>query len=438
MAIIGVTLIDVNGARSLPDMSVVIEEGRVQAIGPASAVTVPAGARVVSGRGKFLIPGLWDAHVHLTVGGPQILPLFVAYGVTSVRDLGGRFDDLRTMRARVDSGALVGPRILTSGPVLEGAAWMQAAYQIAPPGSPIWVDGPRVIVSRANAERVVDSLVTAGVDFVKARNVWGDDFLALAAATERAGIPLASHNPNRVDMVDAAGAGLDSFEHAESIWGDFDTLSVPARQRMFERVARTGALVVPTLMGDVGLVVSSDSAIATVLADTFGMLDVRNRSLPAPMRRAWREATEVRRKYGAYPAGTFERITSEVRAMHKAGIPMLAGTDVGSIPRVYAGSSLHEELELLVREGGLSPMEALQSATRNPPRFFGPRHAPPANDPLAVGAVADLVLLDADPLADIGNVRTIFAVVLRGRLFDRAALDALIAGTEREVGPTRR
>ena len=270
------------------------------------------------------------------------------------------------------------------------------------------------------------------MDLIKSRNVYGDDFLALAAATERAGIPLAAHNPNRVNMLDAARGGLDSFEHAESVWGDFDTMTVAARARMFEEVARTGALVTPTLMADIGLTVSSDSAIEAVLADSLGVVDRRNRSLPRAMRQVWRLAMEQRRKYGAPPAGTWEKITRDVRAMHRAGITMMAGTDVGGIPRVYPGSSLHEELELLVREGGLTPLQALRTATRNPPRFFrsGPTVGSNA-DPLAVGAVADLVLLDADPLIDVANVRRIHAVVLRGRPFDRAALDALVAGAER-------
>lgn len=304
---------------------------------------------------------------------------------------------------------------------------MQAAYQIVPPEHQVWELGPRVVVSNENVQIVVDSLMQAGVDFVKARNVWGEDFLALAAATERAGIPLASHNPNRVNMLMAAQAGLDSFEHAESIWGDFDTLSVPARQRMFERVAETGVLVASTLMADIGLVVSTDSAILAVIEDTLGILDPRNRFLPEQMRANWREAVEQRRKYGAHPEGTFGKIALDVRAMNRAGIPMLAGTDVGGIPLVYPGSSLHEELELLVREGGLTPMVALQSVTRNPPRFFGMQGV---MGTIAPAKMADLVLLDASPLEDIRNTRKISAVVLNGRYLDRRALDALLEAAQ--------
>jgi hypothetical protein len=241
---------------------------------------------------------------------------------------------------------------------------MQAAYQIMPKEHPIWAAAPRVVVSSSNVRHVVDSLKALGVDLVKSRNVWGADFLALADATQEAGLPLASHNPNRVNMVDAARHGLDSFEHAESIWGDFDTLTVEAREAMFAEVARTTAMVTPTLMADIGLVVSSDSAILAIVADTMGRLDARNLSLPPRMRHGWMEAVESRRKYGEHPPGTFAKITRDVQAMHRAGIAMMAGTDVGGIPLVFPGTSLHEELELLVREGGLTPLARARRATR--------------------------------------------------------------------------
>src|SRR5829696_3843054 len=150
LAITGVTVIDVGGAPSRAGTTVLVRDGRIQAIGTSDAVAVPRGATVVDGRGKFLIPGLWDAHVHLSFAGPEILPLFVANAVTSVRDVGSRFDSTRAYRARVAAGALVGPRIVTSGPILEGATWMEAAYKIAPPESPIWAASPRVLVAKEN------------------------------------------------------------------------------------------------------------------------------------------------------------------------------------------------------------------------------------------------------------------------------------------------
>jgi imidazolonepropionase-like amidohydrolase len=433
VAITGVTLIDVSRGVRRPGTTVLVRDGRILAVGRSGTVRVPRGAKVVEGRGRFLIPGLWDAHVHLSFAGEEILPLFIANGVTGVRDVGSVFARTRAMRDRVTAGAVVGPRILTSGPILEGAAWMEAAYKIAPPGSPVWSAGPRVVVSGATVAHVVDSLKAAGVDLIKARNVWGDDFVALAAATRRAGIPLAAHNPNRVNMLVAARAGLRSFEHAESVWGDFDTMTVARRGRMFAEVAKTGALVVPTLMADFGLIISSDSAIEATLADSLGRVDPRNRTLPRVLRRMWRESMLERRKYGAHPAGTYEKITADVRAMHRAGIPFLAGTDVGGIPRVYPGSGLHEELERLVRDGGLSPLDALRSATVNIVRFFP---ATRMGDPFAPSMPADLVLLDADPLLDIRNVRRIRGVMKGERWFDRAALDALLAEAERTVRAT--
>lgn len=205
--------------------------------------------------------------------------------------------------------------------------------------------------------------------------------------------------------------------------GDFDTLSVPARHRMIERVAETGALVTPTLMADVGSL-ASDNVIVAAIADTLGRIDPRNRTLPEQMRISWQEAMEAARLYGKPTPEEVGKITRDVRAMHRAGIPFLAGTDVGGIPLVYPGSSLHEELELLVREGGITPLEALQSATRNPPRFFGMQDELGA---IEAGRIADLVLLEANPLEDIRNTQQINAVVLNGRYLERQALDRLVA-----------
>lgn len=427
LAITHVTVIDVQDGRSLPNHTVMITGSRIVQVAPSAQVRIPAGAQVVTAEGKYLIPGLWDAHVHSSFTGASMLPLFVVHGITSMRDLGGRLEEVKAMRRQIAAGEIVGPRIMIAGPVLEGGAWMQAAYQIAPPEHPIWAAAPRVIVSKENVQAAVDSLKAQGVDLVKARNVWGTDFLALAAAAERAGLPLASHNPNGVSMRDAARSGLRSFEHAESIWGDFETMTVVDRERMFRDVAEVGTLVVPTLMGDVGLIISSDSEIMAAIADTEGQLDPRNRYLPRQMRTLWADGVEQRRKYGAHPKGTFEKIVRDVRAMNRSGIRMLAGTDVGGVPLVYPGSSLHQELELLVREGGLTTLAALQSATRNPPHFFRMQHQLGA---IEHGQIADLVLLDASPLADIRNTRKIAGVVLNGKYLDRRALDHLLA----EVG----
>lgn len=434
LALTHVAVVDVETGELLEDRTVLVADGRIREVVPTDPSRAPAAVRVVSGRGKFLIPGLWDAHVHLSFMGADVLPLFVANGITSVRDVGSRLDEVAGMRRRIEEREIVGPRIATSGPVLEGEAWMQAAYQIMPRGHPIWAAAPRVVVSASSVRHVVDSLKALGVDLVKSRNVWGADFLALADATQEAGLPLASHNPNRVSMVDAARHGLDSFEHAESIWGDFDSLTVEARDAMFAEVARTTAMVTPTLMADIGLVVSSDSAILAIVTDTMGRRDARNLSLPPKMRNGWMEAMESRRKYGAHPPGTFAKITRDVQAMHRAGIAMMAGTDAGGIPLVFPGTSLHEELELLVRDGGLTPLAALQSATRNPPRFFGRSQE---LGTVAAGRVADLVLLDANPLLDIRNTRKVAGVVLDGRWLDRDALHDQIEKVEKAVARER-
>jgi imidazolonepropionase-like amidohydrolase len=415
-----VTLIDGTGGPVRTDVSVVVAGGKIDRVGPTSQLRLLPGTRVIDSRGKYLIPGLSDNHVHFSISGHCIVPALVMHGITSVRDVGSDLGDTQALRARIAAGEVVGPRIRTSGPIFEGAAWMTAAYGIMPREHEIWRAAPRVVAGREGFGAVVDSLVRAGVDLIKARNVWGDDFLA--AAVERAGVPFASHNPNRLNMVTAARAGLDSFEHSESIAGDFDTMTVVARTQMYQAVARAGAMVTPTLITEAGTAYGSEPAILAAIADTAGTLDPRNGELTARLRRNWLGAVESQRKYPAAPPGTFQKITAETRAMHHAGITLLAGSDVGGVPMVYPGSSLHDELELLVREVGLTPHQALLTATRNPPRFFRVQHE---IGTVEAGKAADLVLLDADPLQDIRNTRRIRAVVLAGRYLDRAALDAL-------------
>jgi imidazolonepropionase-like amidohydrolase len=248
--------------------------------------------------------------------------------------------------------------------------------------------------------------------------------VALAAATERAHLPFASHTPARVPMDRAAEAGLDSFEHAETVVSRWGSAPPEVRRRMYEGVAARGAMVTPTLVADRESPMP-DALLQATIDDTLGLRDVLDCTLPAQMRRNWVEALRARRLTGAPSADEVARIAAEVRPMRDAGIHMLAGTDMGGVLLVYPGASLHHELELLVR-AGLTPMEALVAATREPPRFL--RLADSVGT-IAPGKIADLVLLDADPLADIGNTRRIRAVVQAGRLLDRARLDVLLGQT---------
>jgi imidazolonepropionase-like amidohydrolase len=431
VAITHVSVIDATGAAPRLDQTVLIQGERIAAVGPSGSVRVPRGAEVVDARGKYLIPGLWDAHVHLSYAGECVLPLFVASGVTSVRDLGSRMDEIKAWRERMDAGELVGPRIKTAGPNLESERWLKGATEyFASRGQgdfPLWEIGPRVGVSSPeDAPAVLDSLVRMGVDFVKPRNISGATYRAVAAEAERRGLPLAGHAPAGLTLLEAARIGMDSFEHGDAVVFS-DTIGLAERNEILSELARMGVFLVPTFISTRMYVSVPDSLVLAFVADTLSPRDPRRRLVTRRQAATWYFA--VASKHPADAPPDFERMLQEqreaVRAAHQAGVKLMAGSDFGGVPLLFPGSSLHEELELLVGEAGLTPMEALQSATRNPPMFFDMEEE---MGTIEAGKLADLVLLDENPLEDIRNMRSIRAIVVQGKLLNQRELNTLKEG----------
>ena len=365
----GMTVVDVTTGHRLPAQTIVIAGTHVRAVGAERAIRVPSGARVIDARGKYLIPGLWDMHAHVEDFQSRWYPIFIANGVTGLRELAQRFpfgaDSFRVWQRAVAAGTRVGPRVV--GP----SADIQAQLQVHT------VD---------EARHVIDSLKAAGDAFLKLHDEFMRPalFFAIAAEARRVGLPFVGHVPQGVTVTEAVDSGQRSIEHVNENKGclenpEFllDTFPEPFTERRCAPAAaayvRNGAWMVPTLV-------------------TY---------------------------YGGY-IGDAQQF---VRMMHRMGVQVLAGTDVG-LPWLLPGFSLHEELELLVG-AGLTPLEALQTATLNPAKFF---HATDSLGTIAPGKLADLVLLTADPLADIRNTVRIAGVVANGRYFDRAALDTLLAG----------
>jgi imidazolonepropionase-like amidohydrolase len=427
IAIAGVTVIDGTGAPARPNMTVIVAGDRIEAVGAPGTVHVPAGARRVDGRGKYLIPGLWDMHVHLSVAGESALPLFLAHGVTSVRDLGSRLGEVQGWKAAIANRSVAGPRIFTSGPILESARWLEAVAGFPVPVAFPFLDyTPRIgVASRADALAAVDSLAAAGVDLIKVRTVASADVMAaISAQAQLRGLPFAAHAPTGMDAAAAAALGLGSLEHIEGTTFALGQAGEAQRLETFREVARHGTMVVPTILAEMNWRLLPDSVVLSVIDDTAEVLDPRRRRVEDHLAEFWRFQMALK----PFEAPTdwqaaHERAMADLRLMHAAGVTLVAGTDLGAV-LVYPGSSLHDELVLLVERIGMTPLEALQSATRHAAGFFGLQHMVGTIEP---GKLADLVLLDADPLHDIRNTRRITAVLTAGRYFDRAALDALPA-----------
>ncbi|HWZ58235.1 MAG TPA: amidohydrolase family protein [Gemmatimonadaceae bacterium] len=397
LAITHVTVIDCTGAVPTPNATVVIASGRITAIGPSDSVTIPAGARVVDGSGKFLIPGLWDMHGHLTDATADAFPLLIMNGVTGVRDMGGDLAQIDRWRSEIAQGTRVGPHIIRAGPFVDGPK--DATHRLT-------------VRTPAEARQAVHDLQAQGVDFIKVHNALPPEaFFALMDEARKAHIPVAVHLPRGVSSAEASDAGVASLEHVETVnesalWRKGATAKTveqavdenlgPAGQQLFARFARNGTWFVPTLVAyERGFVLWSNHP-----ADLTPRLNVHKKQMQL------------------------------VAMMHKAGVPIMAGSDFSDWALV-PGVDLHNELALLV-ESGFTPLEALQTATLNPARFLGKTDT---YGTIQVGRVADLVLLDANPLEDISHTRKINAVVLGGRFYPLASIMAkALISTDSKAG----
>jgi imidazolonepropionase-like amidohydrolase len=435
LALINTTVVDVETGALLLNQTVLIAGNRITQIGPSAQLRLPSGAQVVEASGKYLIPGLWDAHVHLSVAGESALPLFVAHGVTGVRDMGSRLADTDVWQLASSNGSLVAPRIRTPGPILESARWLEAVQGFPMPVEfPLWEVSPRVGVGTAeDARAAVDSLADAGVDFIKIRTVASPEVLrAIAAQAKRHGLLLAGHAPSGIGLAEASDLGLSSVEHTEPTVFVLDTLPDAARLQVFQHLARNGTRVAPTIIAEMNWRLTADTVVAAVIEDVRGSREPRRRHISDMLVGSWRFQMAIKQFETPMDwQALHERGMEDLRLMRRAGVSMMAGTDLGAV-LVFPGSSLHEELVLMVEKIGMTPLEALQSATRNTAEYLNLQDS---LGKVEVGKLADLVLLEADPLQDIWNTRRVAAVVLDGRYMDRQALDQLLSGAS--AGATR-
>jgi imidazolonepropionase-like amidohydrolase len=433
-----VTVINPGNSSVEPDRAVTINGGRISAVSDAKNFHSPGHARVIDGSGEFLIPGLWDMHVHAAFGDwfpggrDIILPLFVANGVTGVRDMGGDIPVLFAWRKQIASGELVGPRMVVSGPMLDGYLADGKTFRF-PSSIPV--------TSVEDAVAAVDSLKAQQVDFIKVQSLIPHDaYLAAATEAHKQSLPFVGHVPDAVRIDEAAAVGQKSIEHLmgssagcstvedRAIKGEVDTkllldsFDQQKCNKMMKLLAERQVWQVPTLVWERG--------------GTFlDQLDWKHQPFDRYVPAHWRDVTWRRFEEQMMPGlqkdplalrqRYFAQEMAIVGAMRRAGVPFLAGTD--SAPGIYIipGFSLHDELANFV-EAGFTPMEALQTATSNPALFLE------RNDIGAVkpGGVADLILLSANPLNDIQNTKKIHAVVINGRFLDRAALDHMLAQVE--------
>jgi imidazolonepropionase-like amidohydrolase len=424
LALTHVTVVDVTSGRTARDMTLVVRDGRIAAVGRSGAVAVPAGARTVDARGKFVIPGLWDMHAHLWDHDVTV-PLLVANGVTGIRDMGSDLDSTLALRGMIERGSRLGPRIVTAGPIVDGPRDDAAELHLT-------------VATPEEARRAVDSLAGRGVDFIKVYHFLSrESYFAVADEARRRGLPFAGHLPPTVTPIEAADAGQRSVEHlygvVEHVLGREAMRATPfvelvrrydeaKADALFRRLAARGTWQTPTLA-------HFHSFAFRDVPDSGYANDPHAAYLTTAMRDRWERYMPARilpADVAANRAAGYRKLSEIVGAMQRAGVGILAGTDNG-IKYVYPGFALHDELARLV-DAGLTPLQALQAATISAATFLGLADSLGTVQP---GKVADLVLLDGDPLADIGNTRRISAVVVGGRLVGADVRRRLLADARR-------
>jgi imidazolonepropionase-like amidohydrolase len=451
LAITHVTLIDATGAAPKLDMTVFIADEQIAAIGPSKSLSIPRTTKTLDAMGKFLVPGLVDMHAHLTGAGEPagsrefILPLLLANGITTVRDMGGYLESLITLRHEIEHGKLQAPRIFFAGPYLDG--------------NPPFFQPSLVVTNSAEATSDVHSLISHGADFIKVQsNLSRDAYFAIADVCRREHLTFVGHVPDHVTAAEASDAGQKSIEHLTGVLRACSS-EEPSLMRKQFAVAPKKATIGQSLNRELGwqrelLQSYSDEQAAALIAKFIRnqtwqvptLILLRNDAFPTPetdpsrdpgrkfiplqLLANWQKGAKDRDKGATQQE--FSLRTSLMQAslrivgkMNIAGVPIMAGTDT-TAPFVFPGSSLHEELALLV-QAGLTPMQALQAATKLPAEFLGKQQT---QGTIEQGKIADLLLLDADPLGDIHNTQKIRAVILRGKLLDRSFLDELLLKEE--------
>jgi imidazolonepropionase-like amidohydrolase len=419
-AISDVTVVPVTGAAVRREhVTVIIRGEQISAMGPVGEVPIPAEAHRIDGRGKFLLPGFIDLHMHLSKARASAMRLLIAHGITTVRDMGGDHEELLSWR-EVQNGSRVGPRIVMAGPYLESVRNIERMRKDPPEARVEPFEQTRIGVgSPDDARRIVASVAARGVDFIKIRTVANEEtYLALNAAADAHGIALVGHVTGIAPQV-ILKSGQDGIDHfiypsvddaAErvALWKQFAARSVPI-------VPTIGVLMASAFVpvDQLRRIVDDDSGRTEPLrpyVSKYMLLDWREQVLEASDERR----TEMQRLWESV-------VRRDLREMHAAGMDVLVGSDT-AVLNVYPGDAVHREMQYFVTELGMTPADAIERATRRSAQLLR------LGDTIGTverGKVADLVLLDADPLVDIRHTRQIDAVVVRGRVHDRAALDLL-------------
>lgn len=449
LLITNANIVDIDNNRIVANHTLAISSDTIQAIGNTRNFSKYKAHRYVNAGGKYIIPGLWDMHVHFRGGDTLIrenkalFPLFLAHGITTVRDCGGDIAPaVIAWRKQLESGLLISPRILTSGPKLDG-------FKSSWPGS-LEVETPDQIA------KALDSLQKLKVDFVKIYDsrISREAYLEIIRQAEKRGMKTTGHMPFTVKLTEAVEQGLDASEHLFYVFKAcsakedsitqliqtrqqtdkpiglftalpllYDTYDNATAEKLFNQLAQKKVAVIPTLfvsrtMAELKQMQHSRDSL---LAYIDPKIQATYQSRVNSAKRQSDEATQFLKKFDT-------KSNSMILPMYKAGVQIIAGSDCGAFNSfVYPGSSLHEELKLLVA-AGLTPAQALRTATINGAKFMG---LDGFYGSIQVGKSADLVILDSNPLTDINAVSRVNAINSKSRFYTKKDLVGLLQTIKR-------
>ncbi len=454
LAITHITIINPGDPHPQHDMTILIHGRSIASVGRSNAVKLPPSAKVIDGTGKFIIPGLWDMHMHFR-DASRDLKMYVANGVLEIRNMGGPAKEVFPLRDAIAAGQQLGPRIVASGPIVDGPdSWSNPKFTVS-------------VSTAEEARSMVRFLKQQGADFIKVYDgLSREAYFAIAGETKKLGLPFGGHLPSAISVKEASIAGQRSIEHGVVLSGGsaiedeyiqlrldpsafeealrtknfslipariarddtamLDHFSQQRADETYRLLAKNNTFLTPTLVTQRAL---------TFIDDLNAQPDPRMQYVSAEELQWWKPENGMLTKYRtpeyiAMRKREYAKMLEEIPRAQALGVRFLAGTDI-TIPYTYPGFSLHDELKLFV-EAGLTPMQALETATTNPALLLG---LSKTWGRVAPGYIANLVLLNADPLADISNTQKIHSVVLNGNLFLRAQLDQLLA--EAKVVPVQ-
>jgi imidazolonepropionase-like amidohydrolase len=454
LAFTRVTLINPGASHPQYDMTIVIHGDTIVSVGRSSAAKLPTSAKIIDGTGKYIIPGLWDMHMHFR-DAPRDLKMYVANGVLGIRNMGGPAKEVFPLRDAIAAGTHLGPKIVASGPIVDGPdSWSNPKFTVS-------------VGTAEEARSMVRSLKQQGADFIKVYDgLSREAYFAIADETKQLGLLFGGHLPSAISVREGSNAGQRTIEHGVLLSGGstiedeyiqlrldqsafkealrtknfslipakiardetamLDHFSQQRADDTYRLLAKNNTFLTPTLVTQRAL---------TFIDDLNAQPDPRMQYVSAEELQWWKPENGMLTKYRtpeyiAMRKREYAKMLEEIPRAQALGVRFLAGTDI-TIPYTYPGFSLHDELKLFV-EAGLTPMQALETATTNPALLLG---LSKTWGRVAPGYIANLVLLNADPLADISNTQRIDSVVLNGHLFLHAQLDQLLA--EAKVVPAQ-